>query len=211
MKKTLLITFTLFALILTACAASGGTAQAGSTNRTNTPLPMAEVLLIGTLKLDGTSNAVTAKQATDLLPLWQVYKDLSASSNAAQEEIDALVQQVQDTLTPEQMQAIIDMKLTRQDVFATMQQLGIVTDRPETGSGTTTPGQGNGGGSRGSGGGFPGGGGGGFPGGGGGQSLTPQQIATAQARRAQGGSFSTAISPALFDAIIQYLQKIAGS
>jgi hypothetical protein len=218
MKKCTLILLTILALTLTACGASGGTPTGSTTqgNPASAPLPLVDQLVIGTFKLDGTSNAITAQQATDLLPLWQVYKDLSTSDNAAQPEIDALVQQIQDTLTPDQMQAITNMKLTRQDMFATMQELGIQTSRPPgTGNGTFTPQQNGGGG-------FPGGGGGGgFTGGGpgdpgggppNGQNFTPQQIETAQARRSQGGGFNfNGIQPALFDALIEYLQKIVNS
>ena len=52
-------------------------------------------MVVGTFKLEGTDNAVTADQAAKLLPLWQVYKDLSASTSAAQEEVDALAEQIQ--------------------------------------------------------------------------------------------------------------------
>ena len=218
MKKITLILLTIFALTLTACGASSGTSQPGSTSQSNpgnAPMPLVDQILIGILKLDGTSNAITAKQASDLLPLWQVYKDLSTSSNAAQQEIDALVQQIQGVLTPAQMQAITDMKLTRQDMFATMQQLGIVTGRAP-GNGTPSASQNGGGngfrtGGGGGGGGFPGGGPGGGPGGPPGeQNFTPQQIATAQARRSQGGGFANQIPSGLFDALIHYLEKAAG-
>ena len=80
------------------------------------PLPLAESLLIGTLKLQGTSNAVNATQAAALVPLWQAYAQLTSSNTAAQAEIDAVVTQIQQTLTPAQVQAITAMKLTRQDM-----------------------------------------------------------------------------------------------
>jgi hypothetical protein len=214
MKKNF-ITILLFTLILTACGAAASTQTGnpdGGTNGNNssfgsTPLPLAMELVVGTFKLEGTDNAVTADQAAKLLPLWQVYKDLSASSSAAQEEIDALASQIQETMTPAQIQSITDMKLTRREVFQTMQDLGIATGRPNA-SGTPRPGGGNG---------F---GGGGVPGGGGppgsgqgfnnGQNLSPQQIATFQARRAQNGGGSgqfNRIPPALYDALIKLLQN----
>jgi hypothetical protein len=124
-------------------------------------------------------------------------------------------------MTPDQMKAITDMNLTRQDMFTVMQDQGIVQARGQ-GSNNRPNGQnGNGNGN-----GFvfvapngvpPGGFGGGepgrFPGGGngqGGQSFTPQQIATAQAARAQGGGFDR-LPPGLIDALIQFLEKKAGS
>jgi len=175
MKKHLITTLILFTLILTACGASSAQA-ANPTRNTNgnngssgntTPLPLAMEMLVGTFKLEGTANAVTADEAAKLLPLWQVYKDLSSSSSAAQQEIDGLAGQIQSTMTPEQVQAITDMKLTRRDIFQTMQTLGIASTGGPTASGTPRPG-GGGGGFGGGGGGFGGGGGGGGGGAGGG-------------------------------------------
>jgi hypothetical protein len=215
MKKTLITILILFTLTLTACGTSSAQAAnpAGDTNGNNdsfgtTPLPLAMELVVGTFKLEGTDKAVTVDEAAQLVPLWQVYKDLSASSSAAPQEIDALAEQIKGTMTPEQVQAITDMKLTRRDIFQTMQDLGIASTRGPNASGTPRPGGGGGGG-------FPGGGGGGFPGGGGqgfnnGQNLTPQQIATLQARRAQNGGSNgqfNRIPPALYDALIKLLQS----
>ena len=96
----------------------------GARNLTQ-PLPLAESLLIGTLKLQGTSNAVNATQAAALVPLWQAYAQLTSSNTAAQAEIDAVVTQIQQTMTPAQVQAITAMKLTRQDMFTEMSSLGL--------------------------------------------------------------------------------------
>jgi hypothetical protein len=225
MKKTLVTTLILFALTLTACGATnaqaanppgnvsgnGTSTGDGNGNSFNTaPLALASELVIGTFKLEGTSNAVTAGEAAKLIPLWQVYKDLSASKSAAQQEIDALATQIQETMTPEQVQAIKDLKLTRRDEFQTMQYLGIASANRPNASGTPRPG-GQGGNGFGGGNGIPGGGG---PGGGGqgfnnGQNLSPAQIATLQARRAQNGGSGqfNRIPPALYDALIKLLQS----
>ena len=220
MKKILLSVLTVMTLTLTACGgASNGTQQAAPGQQGGS-LPIQEQILIGTFKLEGTDQAVTAQQAAQLIPLWQVYNDLSTSDTAAQEEIDGLVQQIQDTMTPEQIQAIADMNLTRQDIFTIMQDQGITQGRSQ-GNGNRQNGQnGNDGGSGfrppegfggGGGGGF-GGGGGGFGGGPGGGSFTPEQIATVQAARGQGGGFGfNRIPSGLIDALVQYLQKKADS
>jgi hypothetical protein len=208
MKKTFITSLLLFTLILTACggARSSQTNSNSNQNFGSTPLPLAMQLVVGTFKLEGTDKAVTVEEAKQLLPLWQVYKDLSVSTSAAQEEIDALANQIQGTMTPEQVQAITDMKLSRRDISQTMQDLGIETANRPNASGTPRPG--------GQGGNFPGGGPGGAPGGGqgfnNGQNLSPQQIATFQARRAQNGGTggqSNRIPPALFDALIKLLQS----
>ena len=208
-------------LTLTACGtASSGTQQAAS-GQPDRSLPIQEQILIGTFKLEGTSQAVTAQQAAQLIPLWQVYKDLSSSDTAAQEEIDGLVQQIQDTMTPEQMQAITDMNITRQDLFTVMQDQGITQGRGQANGNGQNGQNGNGGGfvfgppDGGPPGGFGGGEPGRFPGGGngpGGQSFTPEQIATAQAARGQGDGFgSNRIPSGLIDALVQYLQGKADS
>jgi len=59
------------------------------------------------------------------LPMWQVYQDLRSSDTAAQEEIDGLVEQIQETMTAEQLKSITATNLTQQDVFTLMQTQGI--------------------------------------------------------------------------------------
>ena len=201
--------------LLSACGSATPVTAQGGTNQQ--ALPLAEKLAIGTLKLEGTGSAISTKQAADLLPLWQVYSSLITSDTAAQEEKDALTQQIQETMSSDQVKAIEAMNLTQRDVFASMQQLGITTSQVSA-NGTPQP---NGGGA------FPGGGqfiggGGAFPGGGGnftgggnrngggnGTQLTPQQIATAQARRAaNGGGFNNnrLLTP-LVEAVIKLLES----
>ena len=209
MKKITITFLTLFMLILTACGASGGT-KAGSVTLTDTyqnALPVPMQLIIGTFKLEGTPQAVTASEASQLIPLWQVYKGLTSSDAAAQQEIAALIAQIQGTMTPEQIKAIADMKLTRQDMFTTLQQQGITFGRGQGGpnaSGTETP--------RGNfpGGGFPGGPGG-VPGQGPGGQFNPQQIATAEAAGQQAGGGFDRVPSGLIDAFIKFLQSRAGS
>jgi hypothetical protein len=216
MKKTLITILILFTLTLTACGASSAQAgnPTGDTNGNNSsfgtaPMPLAMELVVGTFKLEGTANAVTAEQAAQVIPLWQVYKELSVSSSAAQEEVDALAQQIQGTMTPEQVQAITDLKLTRQDSFKIMQDLGIASAGRPDASGTPRPSGGQGGNFQGGGNGAPEGAPGGGQGFNNGQNLSPQQIATFQAQRSQngGGGQSNRIQPALFDALIKLLQS----
>ena len=118
--KNRIILLTVLTLLLTAC----GNSQAGSM-QTDDELPVATQLVLGTLQLEDTEQAVTSEQAKELLPMWQVYKSLISSGTAAQEEIDGLVEQIQETLTAEQMTTITAMNLTQQDVFATIQAQNI--------------------------------------------------------------------------------------
>ena len=227
------------AIVLVACGAkatatttavvgtggSGGFAANGTPGARNLtqPLPVAESLLIGTLKLQTTSNAVDAKTAAALVPLWQAYAQLTSSNTAAQAEIDAVVSQIQSSMTPAQIQAITAMKLTRQDMFTEMSSLGLTNGGGANGTPgfRFTPGAGGGGRGGGGGGGFfpgggAGGGGGGVPGAGGGggvpgaggNTTRPTQNPTQIALRAQ---FANRIPTALMDALVSYLQKTAGS
>lgn len=217
MKKISLTLLAFFMLVLTACGVSGGTPTGFSpnSNSNSQDLPIQTQILIGTFRLEKTDKAVSPTQAADLLPLWQVYRDLSTSDAAAQQEVDAVIAQIQETMTSDQMKAITDMKLTRQDIFTAMQDLGLSAGARVSASGTPQPrGQGNFRQGDFPQGGFqPGGFQGGGAGGGTGQGFTPDQIATAQARRAQGengGGFNR-IPSGLMDALIQLLQTKAGS
>jgi hypothetical protein len=226
MKKYLVpltISSLVMVMILAACGAKAAAAGTSSSNQApngtpgarnlTQPLPLAEQLVVGTLKLEGTSNAVDAKTAAALVPLWQAYSQLTSSNTAAQAEIDAVVTQIQQTMTPQQVQAITAMKLTRQDMFTAMRDLGL-TNAGSSANGTPrAPGGGGGfafgGGGGGDAGGPPsggGGGGGGFGGGGtggtGGTRPTPN--ATQQALRAQ---FANRIPTPLMNALISLLQK----
>lgn len=195
-------------------AAANGTP--GARNFGTQPLPLAESYLIGTFKLQGTANAVTPTEASSLVPLWQAYAQLTSSNTAAQAEIDAVVSQIQSTMTPQQVQAITAMKLTRQDLFTTMSNLGLTNGFGGNGTpdANRTPGAGGGGNGGGGGGFFPGGGGGGggggFAGGGAGGTggTRPTPNATQQALRAK---FANRIPTPLMNALVTYLQKTAGA
>lgn len=212
MKKLTIILLTLFALTLTACGASDSAAPATvfQTGSAAGSLSGSTLLLLGTLKLDGTDQAITPQQAKDLLPLWQVYQEISASDSAAQTEVDALVKQIEETMTPEQITAITAMNLTQQDSFAIMQEMGIGMGQRSSSSSTQNNGNFMPGSEMGAGGGAPpdmGGVPGQMPGG---QDISPEQIATAQAARAEQGTGNFML-PNLVNALIQYLQKLAGS
>lgn len=219
MKKITLAIFVFLILTLSACGIANAANPVSDPQGDPTAgaLPEATQLIIGTLKLEDTNQAVTAEQAAELLPLWQTMLVLSESDTAAQQETAALVTQIQETMTAEQTQAITDMNLTREDMMSIMQEQGLAMGGGPAGGQNTNP-QGGGFGPGGfpdgapPQGGFPGGGpGGGGPGGGGGQGsdLTPDQIATAQASRQQGGG--SLVPPILINTVIEYLQEKVGA
>ncbi len=219
MKKIIII-LAVLTITLTACGASSKTTTGSQNGGTLSAMTQ---LVVGTLKLEGTDQAVTKQQAAELLPLWQVYQQLIASDTAAQAEIDGLAGQIRDAMTSDQSKAIADMKLTQADVVAFMQQQGVSMG-PTPSAGGSKSGTSNQGGSGFPGGGDPGGGmpPGGFPGGdpGGGMpggntttrqgSSTQTANATPGAQPGRGGNMNR-VPSALIDALIQYLQKTAGS
>jgi hypothetical protein len=140
MSKTIFLTVSLvLALTLSACSAAtqananqGNPSPFQGSENSGTPiargtreLPLAMQLAIGTFKLDKTNSAVTAEEAAQLLPLWQGLRSLSSDQTAATEEVQGLIQQIQETMTPEQVQAIKDMNLTFQEVNQVAQEYNI--------------------------------------------------------------------------------------
>ena len=125
MNKPTIILLLMLTLILTACSGSASNATspasngpgAGAAGGLSAPMQVA----LGTIKLDGTENAVTAEQARELLPFWETLQVLESSDTAATQEKEALISQIQETMTSEQTQAITALGLSRQDMFSIMQ------------------------------------------------------------------------------------------
>jgi hypothetical protein len=119
-------------LILSACSSGAGAAAtssvSGSTEASSaaqTELPIQLRLAFGILKLKGTEDEVDSAQAAELLVLWKAVKSLSSSDTTAPEEIQALYEQIQETMTPEQNAAISAMSLSRQDMAQFAQEFGL--------------------------------------------------------------------------------------
>lgn len=160
MKPFLLITLTIVVLLLVAC---GGTtvptapaAAPIASNNEVTPTPLSATYLkidyadatsvrnqlaLGTLKLEGTANAITAAQAKELLPLWQALVTLSSSTTTAEAELTAVQNQIAEVLQPAQLQAIGALQLTTTQLNAFYAEKGIVMPTPAPGV-TKVPGSG---------------------------------------------------------------------
>ncbi len=210
MKKTIFTLTMLFALLLTAC--SGGTTESATTSAASVgalntnydnALPIQLQLSVGTFELEGSDLAVDSAQAAALLPLWQVLNGMNESGTAAQEEVDALVAQIAETMTAEQIEAIAAMQLTREDMSAVVQEYGLMNNMM---GGSTppegfTPGMGRNSGVPGLSGGGPGADSG----------MSPEQIATAQAERQasgeSGGMMNSRVAGVLADGLIELLQS----
>ena len=151
-------------------------------------------LALGTLRLEDGELAVSEEQAAELLPLWQALQSLSNSETTAEVELNAMVKQIEGTMTADQVSAIAGMQLTEDSLTEMMEsgELGLrgfggrnATVESEDGAALPPGGFGGGpGGGFGSPGGGPGGGlGGGFGAGG---ELSEDEIATRRAEFARG-------------------------
>ena len=199
-------------LILVACGGTDGAANTATTALNEdypNALTIQTQLTLGTLKLEETDLAVDSAQATELLTLWQAIRSLSSSDITAEGEIEAIVNQILDTMSPEQLEAIAAMELTQEGILELTQELGIARGGDWTGEGDPrssapdemVPSSGGG----------PGGGMGGGPGGGGfgelGGDLDPEQIATLQAERAEKQSSGDRFTMFLINPLIQMLEE----
>ena len=141
-------------------------------------LPIRNQLLVGTLNLEGSELAVTPEQAAELLVLWQASVALSRSGTGAPEEVTAVINQIEGTMTPEQIAAISNMQLTREDIQLMAQELGL-----SMGNGD---GEGAGGANRGQ-----------------GQNMSAEEMATREVEREDRAS--NGATNALLDMIIELL------
>ncbi len=209
MKYITLSILMIAGFLLAACTSPlTGTPNRSSSNE----LPTETQIAVGTLKLAGTDQDVTAQQAEQLLILWQTYKQLSQSDTAAQAEVDGLVAQIQETMTAEQMTAITNMHITQQDVFTSMQGATVTASNSTKGSTISLPSSSSNGGS------MPAGGPGGAPSDGGGMPMEmgggASGSGTGQTQNAQTSSGSrnlTKVPSVLVEAVIQSLQQKAAA
>jgi hypothetical protein len=139
------------------------------------------LLSFGTLKLAETATPLTPEQASQMLMLWQALDTMTKSGNSAAAEVEALLAQIEQTFTPEQITAINAMKLTQTELQAWAQANGI-----QMGTGTGSGGHGQG------------------------QGMSPEARATRQAANGQTGSVpgENGLSAAITQALIAYLQSL---
>lgn len=137
MKRTIhAITILTLLSVLVACNKTTTTQAQNSPGGNSAPISTATQLVVGTFKLEGTDLAITSAQAKEMLPLWQTLKELSSSNTAADEEINAVVDQIKGIMTSQQMAKITAMKLTQSDIMSLMSQAGA---SPNGANATTTP------------------------------------------------------------------------
>ena len=120
MKTKILILVMFASLVSTMLVGCNHTISASANNE----LSIAAKLALGTLKLEGTRNAVTAAEAKELVTLWEGYQSISTSDTTSQMELDALVKQIEATMTSDQLNAIDAMNLNEQSISETLSTLG---------------------------------------------------------------------------------------
>lgn len=175
-----------FAVVLTACGNAAPTPVASASEFVSSTLDVSyegalsarNQLALGSIKLDGTPNTLTAKQAATMLPLWQALRSANQSGNA-QAEVTALLTQLEQAFTSKQLQDIKAMKLT-QSIFQEWAKANGIT----LGSGLE---------------------GGGGPGSGANLSASEKATRQASATRTNAGNSA---STAVVDAVIKYLGTI---
>ncbi|MGI6375069.1 MAG: hypothetical protein ACOX3S_03590 [Anaerolineae bacterium] len=125
---TALIALTL-ALALTACRAAAPAATPAVNDALpadyDGALPALSQLLVGTFRLEGQPQAVTAEQAPQLALLWRGYRALSQSDATAPLELQSLQKQLYEAMTAAQLEAIAGLRLTTQDMMALMAEQGV--------------------------------------------------------------------------------------
>ncbi|HEX8993261.1 MAG TPA: hypothetical protein VF784_16385 [Anaerolineales bacterium] len=212
------------ALLLAACAGQSAPSTSGGDGGSNSfrsstgsgafrNLSPEAKLALGTIKLEGTSQAVDPKLAAKLVPLWQLMAQLDSSNSSAPQEVTAVMDQIKSTMAADQVTAISDMSLTQADLFSVFQQQAQANGSSGSGGSGSS-----GGGNRGGGGLFFGGGGPGGPGGGFGGGFRPNgggsgnagsagsQLTSAQAAVAR----ENAISTLLINQLVRLLQTKLG-
>ena len=84
-------------------------------------LSVSNQLALGTMQLEETEDAITPEQALALLPLWQALQ----GGVTAEAEVNAVLKQIEQAMTQEQLEAIARLQLTQEDLQAWMQEQGM--------------------------------------------------------------------------------------
>ncbi len=153
---------------------------------------VAEQLLAGTFLLVDTNLSPTGEQTAQLIQLWTSLKD-AVQNSTAQEQTDALVQQIESAMTAEQVKAIADFKVTRESMMAVLQDKGVTMGGPQqNGRGAGAPPQGT------------------PPAGGPGEGGTPPEMSGTPGAGNPPTERGNFIQPELIEALIQFLQDAQG-
>ena len=211
MKKWMIVSIVIgLVLALTACGSSQSSTAAATSS---TALSLEGQLLVGTLKLESTSQAVSADQAGKLLPLWETLQSLASSGTAASQEVDAVVSQIESTMSAQQISNITAMDLTQQDLSVAIADIGASSTSSSSANSTSANSAQMSAGAGAPAAGDPGGGnppadmGGSLAASTGAQSGGQTQTGSTQAVTNQSTGTTTQIPAALIQALVELLQK----
>jgi hypothetical protein len=132
-----LILMTAVSVLLVGCSKQEPTPEVVAAPAGDAPGPRGELqgttrLALAILKLEGTENALTPAQASELVPLWTI---IQGGSLQGQAETDAVLRQIESKMTEPQRAAVDAMDLTFQDIGAWMQEQGVEMPTPDASSG----------------------------------------------------------------------------
>ena len=209
MKKWMFVTIIVtLVLVLTAC---GSTQSSNAAATVSTTLSQEGQLLVGTFKLENTTLAISSKQASTLLPLWETLESLASSNTAASQEVDAVVSQIESIMSSQQVSSITAMKLTQKDLAAAALDTGTASTTTSSASTVkTSAAQFQAGAGAAAGGNPPSDMGGGMPGATDVQSASQTQTGTSQAVTSQSSGTTNQVSAALIKTLVELLQKKMG-
>jgi len=123
-------------MFLAACSGVGSaTPAAGTSGREQGETAMQ--LALGMFKLESSAYPVGTEEAATLLPLWKAARALGRSDSTADEEVTALISQIQSSLTAEQLQAIQGM--TAEEMSQIAQEQGITVGSAAAPSANAAP------------------------------------------------------------------------
>jgi len=207
MKKWMFVTIIVtLVLVLTAC---GSTQSSNAAATVSTTLSQEGQLLVGTFKLEDTSLAISSKQASTLLPLWETLESLASSNTAASQEVDAVVSQIESIMSSQQVSSITAMKLTQKDLAAAALDTGTASTTTSSASTVkTSAAQFQAGAGAAAGGNPPSDMGGGM--GGATDVQSASQTGTSQAVTSQSSGTTNQVSAALIKTLVELLQKKMG-
>jgi hypothetical protein len=209
MKKWMFVTI-IVSLMLT-LAACGSTQSSNAAATASTTLSLEGQLLVGTFKLENTTLAISSKQASTLLPLWETLESLASSNTAASQEVDAVVSQIESTMSSQQVSSITAMKLTQKDLAAAALDTGTTSTTTSSASTVkTSAAQLQTGAGAAAGGNPPADMGGGMPGATDVQSASQTQTGTSQAAATPSTGTTDQVSAAMIKALVALLQKRIG-
>jgi len=209
MKKIIFVT--IIASLILALTACGSTQSSSAAATASTTLSQEGQLLVGTFKLEDSTLKVTSAQAATLLPLWETLESLASSNTAASQEVDAVVSQIESTMSSQQVSSITAMKLTQKDLAAAALDTGTTSTTSNSASTVkASAAQLQTGAGAAAGGNPPSDMGGGMPGATDVQSASQAQTGTSQAAATPSTGTTDQVSAAMINVLVALLQKRIG-